>query len=680
MSYPRHNPPPRRLLSIQVLLLAIAILPGFVRAEEETAAGERRLADSARYLASDELEGRGIGTQGLDLAAEYIAAQFAESGLETGLFDGTPFQTFQATTAAKLGENNHLALVGPPLQQGGEPERIELRPGEDFNPMAMSGSGPVDLPLAFVGYGITGKKENYDDYAGIDAAGKAMVILRHEPQQDNPHSAFNGTKNSSHAPFRRKVSNASEHQAAAVVFLTDQFEIRRTIAQTHKRWQAALDELAGKHAEFKNVENPSLEEIDRERKRIGELTREVRVWTDKLEAAGDPLLPFGAAGEASQPRDFPVVFCRRAALDRVVAAALGTGLAGLEEQIDEGPTPQSHLLEGWRLVGEVEVQREKAEVKNVVAVLEGEGPLAEETLILGAHYDHLGWGGSGSMVPKERVVHNGADDNASGVAVLMEVARTLALRREKLRRRVVFIAFTGEERGLLGSSHYVGSPLVPIEKTVAMLNMDMVGRLRDDKLIVAGSGTAGRFAELLDKVNQSRGLELTKTPSGYGPSDHTVFYAKKIPVLHFFTGTHGQYHRPGDDFETLNVPGMRRVASLVTDVAVAIANADARPEYVSISPRRGSGGDGQRPYFGSIPDFAGTEAGYAISGVSEGGPAQRAGLTGGDVIIKFGESKIGNLEDFDSALRKYEGGDRVRVVLLRDGREQTFEVTLDPPR
>jgi len=234
MSYPRRNPPPRRLLSIQVLLLVIGFLPGLARAEEETAAVERRLADSARYLASDELEGRGVGTRGLDLAAEHIAAQFAESGLKTGLFDQAAFQTFQATAAAKLGENNRLALVGPPPQQGGEPERIELRLGEDFNPMAMSGSGPVDLPLAFVGYGITGKEESYDDYAGIEAAGKAAVILRHEPEQDNPQSAFNGTKNSGHAPFRRKVSNASEHQAAAVVFCTDQFEIRRTIAQMHK--------------------------------------------------------------------------------------------------------------------------------------------------------------------------------------------------------------------------------------------------------------------------------------------------------------------------------------------------------------------------------------------------------------------------------------------------------------
>ncbi|OHB86613.1 MAG: hypothetical protein A2V98_18895, partial [Planctomycetes bacterium RBG_16_64_12] len=615
-------------LPVHVLLLLLAILPGLNRAEDERAAVEQRLADSARYLASDELEGRGIGTRGLDLAAEYIAGRFAQYGLKTELFDGTPYQTFQATTTAKPGENNRLAFVGPPLEPGGDPQRIELRQGEDFTPMAMSGSGHVDLGLVFAGYGITAKKENYDDYAGLDVAQKAVVILRHEPQQANPNSVFNGTNHSEHAPFVRKLSNAFEHKAAAVIFSNDQFEIRRTVAETHKRWQAALDELAGEHAEFKKLESPSLDEIERERKRMEELIQQVNVWDDKLEAAADPILPFQAGGGESQPRDFPVVFCRRALLDRIASSALGTSLTALEEQIDQGPAPQSRPLEGWRAVGDVEVQREKAEVKNVAAVLEGEGPLAEETLIVGAHYDHLGWGGPGSMLPDEKAIHNGADDNASGVAVLLEVARTLALRQEKLRRRVVFLAFTGEERGLLGSGHYVAHPLFPVENTVAMLNMDMVGRLRDDKLIVAGSSTAGRFAELLDEVNPSHGFQLSKTPSGFGPSDHTAFYARKIPVLHFFTGSHSEYHRPGDDFQTLNVVGMRRVASLVTEIVVAIANAEKRPEYVSVAPERGPAG-GERPYFGSIPDFTHSGPGYAISGVTEGGPAQRAGLLAG---------------------------------------------------
>ena len=668
-----------------VLLAGVAIgstawLAAVAGAAEETAAIEQRLADSARYLASDALEGRGVGTKGLDLAAEYVAAQFTQLGLKTELFDGAPFQGFKVTTAAKIGQNNKLALVGPAAKEGEPPERIELKLREDFTPISISGSGPVDLPLVFVGYGITGKAEKYDDYAGVDVSGKAVVVLRHEPQQDDPHSAFAGTKDSAYAPLRRKVSNAFEHGAAAVIFCTDQVEIEKNVGQTRKKWQEAVDRLAEAEAKFKEVENPSPEQTEEHRKRVEGLARQVDVWAKKLQARQDPVLPFMAAGRGGDGRDFPVIHCRRAALEQIVRAAIKTDLASLEEQIDSGPTPQSRLLTGWRIVGEVDVERTESPVKNVVAVLEGEGPLAEETLVVGAHYDHIGTGGRGSLAPKREGVHNGADDNASGVAAMIEIARTLAARQKKLRRNVVFIAFTAEEMGLLGSSHYLLSPPLPLDKTIAMLNLDMVGRLRDDKLMVGGSGTSGRFGELLDELNRQHGFQLTKTPTGFGPSDHMTFYIRQVPVMHFFTGTHEDYHRPSDDFEKLNIAGIRRVVSLVVDVAVALADADTRPEYVAVAPRRVPPGNGERPFFGSMPDFAHTDPGYGISGVSKGGPAERAGLLAGDVIVRLGTSKIDNLEDFDSALRKHDGGDRVQVAVQRNGHEEVFEVTLDPPR
>ena len=330
-------------------------------------------------------------------------------------------------------------------------------------------------------------------------------------------------------------------------------------------------------------------------------------------------------------------------------------------------------------MGHIDVRRSEVEVKNVVATLEGEGPAADETLVIGAHYDHLGRGGPGSLARGTKAIHNGADDNASGVALLIEVARALAARPERLRRRVVFIAFTGEERGLFGSAHYVREPAFPLEKTIAMLNLDMVGRLRDDRLIVSGVGTAPEFGELLDRANAKHKFKLTKKRGGYGPSDHASFYAREIPVMHFFTGTHEDYHRPGDDFEKVNVPGMRRIASLVVEITVSLANAPKRPEYVAVTPPRLRPA-GNRPFLGSIPDFGSMEPGYAMSGVVKGGPAERAGIRGGDVIVRFGESKIGGLEDIDAALRKYEAGDRVRVIVKRGGEKLTFEVTLDPPR
>lgn len=560
-----------------VALTLAAALPGLLQAAEQSVAVEQRLSEAARYLSSDELQGRGIGTKGLELAAQYIAVQFNEVGLKTDVFEQSPFQPFEVSTGTKLGAENRLTLLSPPAQKGGEPNRIDLTLGQQFTPLAVSGSGRFDLPLVFVGYGITGKEEAYDDYAGVDVKQKAVVILRHEPQQADPKSVFNGTNVSQYAPFRRKVSNAIEHEAAAVIFCTDRFEIRRNAGQVHKRWQAALDRLAQEHAKLKKVDSPTLEQIESQRQRMEELAQEVDTWSKKLQDAQDPMLPFTAGGRDAQQPDLPVLFCRRGPLDRALKAASGNDLGTLEEQIDQELEPQSRLLPDWRAVGQVDVQRTTAEVKNVIAVLEGAGPLADETLVIGAHYDHLGFG-RGS----EKTLYNGADDNASGVAVMLEVARRLASRPEKLRRRVVFIAFAAEERGLLGSHHYVRNPRFPIENTIAMLNADCVGRLREEKLTVGGVGSAAGFDPLLDELNQRHAFKLTKQASGRGPSDHAAFYGARVPVMHLFTGRHGDLHRPSDDFETLNLSGMRRIADLVTELAVALANADGRPEYVAV--------------------------------------------------------------------------------------------------
>ena len=650
-----------------------AVCPPATLIAEETTAVEARLLSSAQYLSSDELEGRGVGTKGLDLAADYIAAQFAGLGLKTELFAGEPFQRFHMTTGAMLGEQNTAALVGP------RGERIELKLGGDFNPLTLGGSGEFDLPLVFVGYGITGKDEMYDDYEGLDVEDKAVVILRREPQQDNPHSVFDGTRHSQHAPFARKVSNAYEHGAAAVIFVTDEFDIRRRVAQRHERWLAVLGKLAEAQTEAAAVEDATLDQIKQQIKRMNELTNQVEQQRERLEAEFDPVLNFEGAGGAESGRDFPVLHSRREVIDRILRATHGTTLSALETAIDEGPTPHSRELTGWRLVGRTDIQRQEVEVKNVVAMLEGDGSHGNETVVIGAHYDHLGYGGPGSFVPDKEEIHNGADDNASGTATLIEVARRLASRGEPLPRRVLFIAFTGEERGLVGSAHYVANPLVPNEDVVAMLNMDMVGRLEDDKLIVHGTGTSPVWDAMIDQLADSFQFTVTKQASGTGPSDHTSFYTKQIPVLHFFTGTHSDYHRPSDTAEKLNVEGMRRIGALVSEIAERVALADARPEYrETASSIVARGGD--RPYFGSIPDFSVAEPGYALSGVTEDSPAAQAGLKSGDLIVRLGESRIGNLEDFDSALRKYKAGDEVPVVVKREGQEVTLKVTLGEPR
>ncbi len=670
-----------RCLFSAVVLVVIFAASALRLGAEDSSAVEQRLSQSAKFLASDELEGRGVGTEGLNKAADYIAQQFRQIGLKTDLYDGGPFQSFKVTTGAKLAGTNQLSITGPE-KDGQAAQRIEFKLGQTYNPLSIGGSGKFTLPLVFVGYGITAKHEAYDDYAGIDVKGKAVVVLRHEPQQANPHSVFDGTKTSQYAPFKRKVSNAYEHGAAAVIFVNDEFDVQKTIAGQRKRLQTMIDQLGEENSEFKAITDPVTKDWTKHQEVVQMLAGEIKSQLDQLHNAEDPLLGFEGAGDDSgDSRDFPVLFVRRSAIAPVIESTLGKTLADLESEIDRGPTPHSRELTGWKIEGQVSIEREQTTVKNVVGVLEGEGPLANETIVLGAHYDHLGLGGPGSLSGGVKEIHNGADDNGSGTSVLIEVARELAARPKKLPRRVVFIAFTGEERGLLGSARYIREPLYPLDKTIAMVNMDMVGRLQDDKLIVHGTGTSAGFDRLADQVGKEFGFAITKKESGFGPSDHSSFYAAKVPVLFFFTGSHSDYHRPSDDFEKLNIAGMRRIASMVAKVVTDLAESKEPPQYQETkSEQQFAGGGGDRPYFGSIPDFAQDQPGYALTGVSAGGPAAKAGIIAGDIIVQLGDSKIGNLEDFDSALRKYKAGDKVPVTVKRKDQLVKVEVTLDPPR
>ncbi len=346
---------------------------------------------------------------------------------------------------------------------------------------------------------------------------------------------------------------------------------------------------------------------------------------------------------------------------------------------------------GATAVLRAEVRAREAEASNVVALLPGADPArADEVVVVGAHYDHLGRGGAGSLAPDSREIHNGADDNASGTAAAAEVARRLAAGPAPA-RPVLFIAFSGEERGLLGSAHYVASPTVPLEGAVAMINMDMVGRLRDNTLTVYGMATADEWEPLLERVNAERAdpFTLSLLPDGFGPSDHSSFYGAGIPVLHAFTNTHSEYHRPEDDWQTLDGAGLARIASFVGEVAGELAGAGDRTA-VALTARAGvgqpaaAGGDapgrGYGPYFGSIPDMAPTDYGVRLSGVREGSPAERAGLRAGDVLVAFGGAEVADLYGFTYALRDRRPGDRVEVVVLRDGQRLTFYAVLGERR
>jgi hypothetical protein len=581
---------------------------------------EGRLREAVTWLASPEREGRGPGTAGIEQAADWVAGRLAALGLDTTVVGETPFQQFPVTLEAKLGPaaENTAEIVGPPGADGTRPVRpLEL--GTDFTPLAAGGSGAFDLPLVFAGYGITAPQEGYDDYAPVgpsDAKGAAVIVLRQEPQKDNPHSVFDGNQASQFAALSRKVANASEHEAGGLVFTND-----------------ASD-------------------------------------TD------DALMAFERAGDGSEKRTMPVLHVRRSAIAPVIEAGLGRSLPSIEQAIDDRLAPQSAALSGWRIRGRVAIERKEAESRNVLAILPGTS--GKETVVLGAHYDHLGFGGPNSAAPGETAVHHGADDNASGTAMLVEVARILAA-EGPFPRTILFAAFSGEERGLLGSAHYTANAAVPLPDTAVMVNLDMVGRLEGDKVIVHGTGTGTGLDALVDRLVAAQKFEVAKEPGGFGPSDHSSFYARKIPVLHLFTGSHSDYHRPTDTADKINYAGMVRLTRLVADLVKELATAPERPAYIEVASKMFARG-GDRPYFGSIPDFGKPGKGYAITGVTKDSPAARGGLQAGDVIVRLGDSAVTGLEDFDSALRKHKGGDTIPVVVLRAGAEVTLQVTLAPPK
>ncbi|GIW78333.1 MAG: hypothetical protein KatS3mg105_0140 [Gemmatales bacterium] len=558
-----------------VLLVLATFAVSALSLEAANNAAVSRVGGDIKYLASDELEGRGPDTPGLQKAAEYIRSEFKKAGLKSGVKDGSYFQPFKIAIDMKPTPESFLTLRGP---NGAE---WKLERGKDFEPLAFGGAGKAKAEVVFAGYGISGAAEKYDDYLDADVAGKIIVIIRREPQQSNPKSVFKGKEMTPHSYIRTKIALAKKHKAAGVILVNDPFSTK----------SAGKDELT-KHNGF------------------------------------------GTRGNG-----IPFAHVSQSVLDKLLAASpLKAGdqklsnLSAVEKYIDKNLKPLTQPLAGWTAELNFSFQRVEANVANVIGVLEGEGPKANETIVIGAHYDHLGYGPFGSRTPNVRAIHNGADDNATGTAAVMELARRFAQRKKKLPRRLVFIAFTGEERGLLGSRYYVDHPLFPLKDTIAMINFDMIGQLGKNGLQLGGVGSAKEFKALVDKLIEGGDLKV-RTGGMMGGSDHLSFYTKKIPIFAFFTGMTKLYHTPKDKFETINVDGVVKVIDFAEKVAEALANLPDRPTYVKVPTRQPGGA---MSYLGIVPDYGAGSDGLTVAAVNKGSPADQGGLKAGDIITKIG--------------------------------------------
>lgn len=594
-------------------------------------ASEQRLLSDLYYIAGEECEGRGVLTQGINKAADYIVKQMQAVGMEPAGVDGTWFQPFKIIQQIKKGEGSTLEVTA-------NGNKVTGIPDQSFTPLAIGGPGSItDAPLAFLGFGISSKDPAYDDYSGMNVDGKVVIILRKLPHGD---AEFKGKD--ALASMVAKLASAVTAKAKAVIFVSE------------KEQSGEKDDLATLNA-------------------------------------------FGRGdGEG-----IPVFHVKRQTVSDILTAAGESNLDTLEKQIQDEFKPKSKLLNA-KITLKADLTITGINCKNVLATIPGSGELANEIVVVGAHYDHLGRGEPGSMAGRSKDVHWGADDNGSGTVTLMEIARRWSNRQQgdksnANRRRVIFQWYSAEERGLVGSDHYCKKPLWPLEKTASMFNLDMVGRYGYDELKgttdaakeakypleVIGIDSAKEFSEVVDKANEKFNVSLAKKNAGtalFGNSDHYSFYQKKVPVLFFFTGLHPQYHRPIDTWRTINYQGMRQISELGDELLVSLATMK-KPEFhkKETKPAATAEQKSDRPAMPAVRlgleiDYNDEATGISLKGVNAEGLAAKAGVQAGDRILSIGGTEIKNVEAYMVQMRKYKAGDEIELIVQRNGEKKTIKV------
>lgn len=611
--------------------------------------------EHVRILASDEYEGRGTGQPGNDMAAKYISEHFAAMGLKPGGVDGTWFQPFDVRKGKKL-EADHAEF-----KISGVDDTYEVK--KDWTPFPFSATGDFDGTVVFVGYGIESPDDGFDDYANLDVRDKIVLVMRYEPKSKDDGATIGGRDPSKHALFATKARVAAKHGAKAML-----------------------------------VVNPPL----RDEK--------------------DDLYKFGREG-SRETYELPMVHIKQQMASTLLSRGGLPTLEQLEKDIAEDRKSHSAALANVQVTVKSGLVSNELKTKNVLGILEGDGS-TDEFVVVGGHFDHLGIAARMFGSDDKKFIHNGADDNASGTAGVLEMARVLMM-SPKLHRNVLFICFSGEEMGLLGSAHYVDNPTIPLAKIRAMMNFDMIGRFSENDVMIYGVPTAEEFSAVCDRASAETGMPYKLGKSLPGNSDHYSFQQKKIPVIFPFTGLHRQYHKPEDDWELIKPDGATRILKFSYLTLVDVANMKDGPTWKD--PRKRSSdsdgpaadtdngdkskaankaqngdskvGEKSDPHaaladkdsdaaappmpkvrLGVVPDYSEDgKPGLRLNDVTPGSAAEKAGIKGGDRIIKIGDTPVRGIESYMLALGKFKPDDEVEIVVERDGQPLTLKAKLSPP-
>lgn len=592
----------------------------------------RRYDEHVRTLANPFFEGRAAGTRGKELAAEYLAFNFERMGLKPafpsvetigGSEIVTPESSFHQSFEVGGGVSATLAFAQ--LVTGGTPET--LVENRDFTVLGTSGDGAATGPVVFVGYSIESGQDGYASYPeDTDLSGHIAMMFRFEPIGEDGTSRWRESGGwTAASTLNTKIQAAVSRGATGVILVNPP-----------------------------GADDPRINELSRTDEFRGRLRFPVPVVMLSHEAAGR------------------------------LAESHGSSLVELRERADEGAVVE--VLGGASAVLAAEVGRERVETWNVAALLPGSGDLADELLVIGGHYDHVGYGSFGSRAGARGrgMLHPGADDNASGTAGVLLLAekftKAYAEMGDEPRRTIMFMGFGAEEMGLLGARHYVQNPIRPIERHYAMVNLDMIGYLRDGNLDLFGTGTAEEFEAILDRHIGTSGLNVRRVAGGTGPSDHSVFFGAGIPVLFFHTGLHSVYHMPEDISDFVNRTGAVEVCRLAYAIATELVTRDDSLTFAR--PGRGAMQSGVprvrvNVRFGISPgDYTGEEPGILVGEVFEGTSADLAGLKQGDLIVEWGGTRVESVEAWMPLLSEHNPGDKVEIVFVREGERQTTTVEL----